>query len=118
MQVIVAARRFDVTDEVRGVVEARVAKLTRFEPRVSRAEVTLLEEKNRWEVELSVSVDRAGLLHAHGEATDLRTAVDRAVDKLERQLKKSRSRRRDHQGVPREEVVPREEEAPRGETAT
>lgn len=109
MQVIVSARHFDVTEELRGVVEARFGKLTRFEPRVSRAEVTLLEEKNRWEVEATVSVDRAGLLHAHGEATDFRTAVDRAVDKLERQLKRQRSRRRDHQALPREGLAIDEE---------
>lgn len=100
MQVIVSARHFEVTDELRGVVESRFGKLTRFEPRLSRAEVALLEEKNRCEVEARVSVDRAGILHARGEAPDFRTAVDRAVDRLERQLKKQRSRRRDHQAPP------------------
>lgn len=109
MQVIVSARHFEVTEELKRVVENRFAKLSRFEPRVSRAEVTLLEEKNRFEVEATVSVDRAGLLHAHGEASDFRTAIDRAVDKLQRQLKKSRSRRRDHQAVPRAESALGEE---------
>lgn len=108
MQVIVSARHFDVTDELREVVESRFAKLVRYEPRVSRAEVTLLEEKNRCEVEASVSVDGGGPMHAHGEAEDFRTAVDRAVERLERQLKRHRSRRRDHQAVPREEMLPEE----------
>lgn len=103
MQVIVSGRHFDVSDELRGVVESRFGKLTRFEPRISRAEVALLEEKNRCEVEATVSVDGAGLLHARAEAPDFRTAVDRTVDRLERQLKKNHSRRRDHQAVPRDE---------------
>lgn len=104
MQVIVSARHFDLTSELRDVVDTRFRKLARFEPLVSRAEVTLVGEKNRCEVEATVSVDRAGLLHAHGEAPDFRTAVDRAVDRLERQLKRHHSRRRDHQAVPRDEM--------------
>lgn len=109
MQVILSARHFDVSDELRGIVESRFAKLARFEPLVSRVEVALLEEKNRCEVEATVSVDRAGLLHARAEAPDFRTAVDRTVDRLERQLKRHHSRRRDHQALPGDQRVLREE---------
>lgn len=105
MQVIVSARRFDVTDELRRVVEGRFAKLSRFEPLVSRVEVVLLDEKNRCEVEARVSVDRGGILHARGEASDFRTALDRTVERLERQLRKHHSRRRDHQASPRSEIT-------------
>lgn len=112
MQVIVSARHCEVTEQLREVVETQFRRLDRFEPRVSRAEVRLLEEKNRWEVEATVSVERAGLVYASAHAPDFRTAVDRAVDKLSRQLRKVRSRRKDHQATPRDQIVPVDEPGP------
>ncbi|MFQ5678629.1 MAG: ribosome hibernation-promoting factor, HPF/YfiA family [Gemmatimonadota bacterium] len=109
MQVIVSGRRFEVTNPLRQVVEERVRRLERFEPRLTRAEVTLLDGKNRCEVEARVSVAREGLMHARAEATDFRTAVDRAVDKLGRQLRRLHARRRSHRGVPKEARLPGEE---------
>jgi ribosomal subunit interface protein len=105
MQVIVSARHTDVTDRLRKLVEDRFERLDRFEPRVLRAEVTLLEEKNRCEVEAQVSVAGSASIHAHGEARDFRTAVDRVVDRLSRQLRKNHARRRDHQGPPKDTVI-------------
>lgn len=112
MQVIISARHFDVSDRLRSLVEERFSRLSRFEPRVSRVEVALLEEKNRCEVDAQVSVDGSGPVHAHGEAPDFRTAVDQVVDRLGRQLRKSHSRRRDHQARPKDIAVPGEEPGP------
>ena len=106
MQVIISARHFEVTDRLRQLVEERFSRLERFEPRVSRVEVALLDEKNRREVDAQVSVDGSAPLHAHAEAPDFRTAVDQAVDKLGRQLRKNRSRRRDHQAQPKDIPAP------------
>lgn len=102
MQVIVSARQFEPHDGLRRLVEERLQRLERFEPRVSRAEVTLLEEKNHCEAEALLSVDRSTPIHARARARDFRTATDRLVDKLSRQLRKHHSRRRDHQAVPRD----------------
>lgn len=98
MQIIIAARHFDVSDALRQHVEQEFGSLDKFEPRISRVEITLLQEKNRREVEVLASVDQAGTLHAEAEAGDFRTAIDRARDRLVRQLKKQRSRHRNHQG--------------------
>jgi ribosomal subunit interface protein len=43
MQVIISARHFDVSDALRGLVEERFSRLDRFEERIGRVEVTLLE---------------------------------------------------------------------------
>jgi ribosomal subunit interface protein len=58
--------------------------------------VTLKEEKNRCEVEANLSVRRRAAIHAGAEGPEFRTAVDRLYEKLSRQLKKSRSRGREH----------------------
>lgn len=98
MQVIIATRHCDVSDALRRHVEEEFGSLDKFEPRISRVEVTLLEEKDRRDVEVLASVDGAGKLHAEAQAGDFRSAIDRARDRLTRQLKKQRSRDRDHQG--------------------
>ncbi len=111
MQVIIAARQFELRDGLRELVEDRLERLERFEPRVTRAEVTLLEEKNHCEVEALLKVDRVAPIHARARARDFRTALDRLVDKLSRQLRRHRSRRRDHQGAPKDVPLSPEEGA-------
>lgn len=110
MQVIISARHFDVSDALRGLVEERFSRLDRFEERIGRVEVTLLEEKNRYEVEGDLSIDGRGGVHAHAEAADFRTALDKVVAKLSRQLKKNRSRYKDHNAVNKDRlIIPTEE---------
>lgn len=98
MQLIVSARHFDLSDALRQHVHEEFGSLDKYESRVSRVEVTLLEEKNRRDVEVLCSVDGSGNVHAEAQAGDFRTAVDQARDRLVRQLKKIRSQHRDHQG--------------------
>ncbi len=110
MQVIISARHFDVSDARRRLVEERFSRLDRFEERIGRVEVTLLEEKNRYEVEGDLSIDGRGSVHAHAEAADFRTALDKVVAKLARQLKKSRSQYTNHSGVNKDRlIIPTEE---------
>lgn len=110
MQVIISARHFDVSDALRGLVEERFSRLDRFEERIGRVEVTLLEEKNRYEVEGDLTIDGRGSVHAHAEAADFRTALDKVVAKLARQLKKSRSRYKNHNAVNKDRlIIPTEE---------
>lgn len=105
MQIVVATRNGELSERQREMVREQFARLSRFESRVSRIEVTLSEQKNRWEVEALASIDRAEPVHAHAEHGDVRGAVDRAVDRMGRQLRKLRSRHVDHQGPSRGSTV-------------
>lgn len=96
MQIIISTRHAEVTTALREHVEEQLERLVRFDDRVSRIEVTLTEEKKRCIAEANLSVDREAPIHGSAEAADLRSAVDRLSDKLSRQLKKRRSRRREH----------------------
>jgi ribosomal subunit interface protein len=100
MQLIISTRHTEVSDGIRSFVEEQFSRLDRFERRITRVEVTLLEEKNRKEVEARLSIARAGQIHAHAESADFRSAVDSVIAKLTRQLKRQRSRAKDHK--PRE----------------
>lgn len=98
MKIIVAARHFDLTPNLKSHVREKFGDLDKYDPRVRKVEVTLTEEKNRRDVEVLASVDRAGQVHAEAEDGDFRTAIDTARSRLVRQLKRKRSRDRDHQG--------------------
>ena len=110
MQLIVSGRNIEVTDDLRARIEAQFERLERYEPRASRAEITLWEEKNRFVAEAVLSIDRRPPVHGVAEAEDFRTSLDRLHDKLARQLKRERSRRRDHRAPPLE-AIPLEETA-------
>lgn len=102
MQLIISGRNTEVTDDLRVRIEEQFERLERYEPRASRAEITLWEEKNRCVAEAVLSIDRRPPIHAEAAAEAFRTALDRLHDKLARQLKKERSRRRDHRAPPLE----------------
>ncbi len=101
MKMIISARHTQISETTRRAIEEQFARLQRFDPRIKRAEVVLLEEKNRCEVEARLSIARAGIIHGHAEAADFRSAVDSVVAKLSRQLKRQRSRARDHKAQAR-----------------
>lgn len=100
MQIVISTRHGEISDDERATAEEQCAGLTRYESRLSRVELTLTDEKNRWEGEALASVDRADPVHARAEGGDPRTVVDRLVDRMARQLKKLRERHTDHQAPP------------------
>lgn len=104
MQLIISGRNTAVTDDLRARIEEQFERLERYEPRASRAEITLWEEKNRCVAEAVLSIDRRPPVHGEAAAEAFRTALDRLHDKLARQLKKERSRRRDHRAPPLEAI--------------
>lgn len=104
MQMIITGRHCQVGQELRDVFEERFQHLKRFEPRVSRAEVTVTAVKNGFEAEALLSVDRADRVHARAEADEMRTAVDRVVDKLSVQLRRAHDRKREHRAPPMDEL--------------
>ncbi|MGH7540657.1 MAG: ribosome hibernation-promoting factor, HPF/YfiA family [Gemmatimonadota bacterium] len=97
MHVILSARHCEIGDELRDLIQRRLDHLERFEPRASRAEVTVTAERLRYAAEALVSVDGDERIHGRADADDVRTAVDRLCEKLRRQLRKRHGRRRDHQ---------------------
>lgn len=109
MQLIISGRNTEVSEEIREQIEAQFEKLGRYEPRASRAEVTLWEEHQNFLVEAVVSIDRRPRLHGEADGDAFRTALDRLHDKLARQLKKSHAKRRDHRAPPLETLLPQDD---------
>lgn len=106
MDVRITARHCSITDSTRALTDARVSRLTRFEPRVAAADVLFSDDGgSRRHVEMRVSVPGAAVIQAHGEADSFRAALDRAADRLERQLRRRHSRRRSHRAIPTSEAL-------------
>lgn len=107
MQLIISGRNIDIDDALRSHIEEQFERLSRYEPRASRAEITVRQEKNRCVSEAVVTIDRRPPIHGQASADGCRTAIDQLQDKLARQLKKERGRRRDHR-APKLESLPDE----------
>ena len=104
MQTIVTGRHCQVDPDLREAFEERFERLRRFEPRVSRAEVTVTAVKHGFEAEALLSIDRADRMHAKAEAPEMRTALDRVVEKLAVQLRRAHDRHHSHRAPPMDEI--------------
>lgn len=115
MQVIITARHCDLPDDIRSLIERQFENLTRYESRATRAEVAVTGGKNVFEAEAVVSVDGSDRVHGRAEAGEMRSAVDRLVEKLSVQLRRRHKRRREHRAPPMDELFGAPSEAPRSE---
>jgi ribosomal subunit interface protein len=109
MRVMIAARRCEVPQSVLSRAEEQLGKLSRYEPRLSGAEVVFEMEKRLKRVEAVLKVDRDEPVVAGGEGDEFRDALDQMVDRLSRMLKKRRSQRKAHHGPSLSESVTLEE---------
>lgn len=97
MEVSFTARHGSIPDSVRRHTEERLQRLTRFERRPSHAHIYYDGDGARRRAEAIITVAGGGSFIAAGEASTLRAAVDIALERAERQLKRERERYREHQ---------------------
>ncbi len=103
MRVQIAARHCEVPEAVRDRTEEQLGKLSRYEPRLSGAEVVFEVEKHLKKVDAILKVDREEPLVASGEGMEFREAVDQMVDRLSRMLRRRRKQKKDyHRSSPTE----------------
>lgn len=105
MNVIVSARHCAPPETIRGLATARMERLLRYEPRLAEAEVALDMEHGRPSVEARLSVRGAGVVVANAEGETFEAALGRTADRLGRQLRRRRGRRRDHRAASLGEVA-------------
>ncbi len=96
MRIQIAARRCEIPDTVRARAEEQLEKLSKYDPRLSGAEVTFEMEKHLKKVEAVLRVERDEPVVAGGEGQEFREALDLMVDRLAKILRRRRSLRTDH----------------------
>lgn len=108
MEVRITSRHTDLSDPLRERAEELISKLTKYEPRLSAAEVVFIEEKRSVRVEGLLHIDRKDPVVATGEAEEFRSALDQLVARLTTQLRRKHSRVVDHQAPKLSEALAEE----------
>ena len=106
MRIQIAARHCEVPESVRSRTEEQLGKLSRYDPRLSGAEVVFEVEKHLKKVDAILKVEREEPVVAGGEGTEFREAVDQMVDRLSRMLRRRRKLRKDRQHTGAPEIPP------------
>jgi putative sigma-54 modulation protein len=96
MKIIYSGKTKDFTPELEDKVSAKLNKLSKFVERRGEREVLLTHQTERHlhRIKLSMNFYDHGLV-GEGADTDLPTAVNHAIEKLEKQLLEARTRWRD-----------------------
>jgi putative sigma-54 modulation protein len=99
MQLQVKGKNLEVSPSIRAYAEEKLGKLSKRLPDLTHVEVELSTEKNpaiaaRNIAEATVWT-KGPTLRAVGSAVDMKAAIDEVVEKLERQVKRYREKRRE-----------------------
>ena len=95
MQINLTGRHIDITPALRSFIRGKFARLKRHFDHMTNIHVILTVEKDRQKAEATIHVNR-GNLFANVEHDDMYAAIDRLIDKLDRQLIKHKEKLTDH----------------------
>jgi putative sigma-54 modulation protein len=98
MELTFTGRDLQVTDEIRRTAEHKLTRLERMEPRTVRVDLEFIGEHHPRpdglkRIEAAVFIPRK-TFRAHAEADDVPSALDRVIEKLERQIRDHHGKRR------------------------
>src|SRR5262245_5659676 len=113
MRLQVKGRNLEVSEQIRKYAEDKLGKLDRLVADPTRVELELLVEKNPSITDNQVAEatvwTKGPVLRARESSTDIKASIDQLVDKLERQVKRYREKRRE---APRRHPPPPAEAPP------
>ena len=95
MKIIISGRNIDLTDAIKERVNNKLGKLDKFFTSETTATVTLKKENEKDVAEINIPV-KGNLLRVSEKQDNLFSAIDTASDKLERQIRKYRTKIRDN----------------------
>lgn len=91
MKIIITGRKIDISTGMRGYTEKKLAKLDKFFGEAAEVQVTLSVEKDRQTAELTIYY--GGFVYrAENTTEDMYASIDTAVDLIERQIRKNKTR--------------------------
>lgn len=120
MQTSVTFKNLDSSDTLKSYVEEKLDRFDRLLDNPAEANVVLSVEKFRHMAEINIIGDRLSI-NGKEETIDMYSAIDMVLDKLEKQIKKSKQKIRErrnnakarNRGIPEEEIQLPEEELER-----
>lgn len=92
MRITMNGKNFTVTEDLKSRIEKKLGKMDRYFRQEVDATVRLTQEKNlRYIAEITITVGGM-MLRAEETSDDMIKSADRAVDKIERQIRRHRTR--------------------------
>ena len=95
MQIELTGHHIEVTDSLRNYVNEKISRLERHFDKVSNTHVILTVEGMRQKAEATVHMSGHDIYADHTEE-DMYAAIDKLVDKLDRQVKKHKEKITNH----------------------
>jgi putative sigma-54 modulation protein len=91
MQKSISFINLDSSDALKSYAYEKLDRFDKFLENPARANVVLTVEKFRHIAEISISAD-GFMINAHEETSDMYSAIDRALDKLDKQIRKNKKK--------------------------
>lgn len=91
MRFIITGKNIELTKGLKEATQTKLSKLEKYFSRTNEAYVTLVVEKKRHIIEVTIPV-KGSVIRAEEEAENMYTAIDLVVDVLERQLLKHKTK--------------------------
>jgi putative sigma-54 modulation protein len=119
MQTNITGRHVDITDPLREHIEKKLGKLDPYSDHLFDARIVLSVEKYRQVAEITISARNNIRCHSREATDDMYVSIDKAMEKIERQLRKhttkKRKTKRRKDTEPRPQPDDSEEEVPEPE---
>jgi len=97
MQTSVTFKNLDSSDNLRSYVQNKLNRFDKYLYNPAEAKVVLSVEKFRHIAEINIIGDRLNIVGKE-ETEDMYSAIDKVLDKLEKQIKKNKQKSRKHRG--------------------
>jgi putative sigma-54 modulation protein len=91
MRITITGRHFELSEALKSHVEEKLSKFDRFSVRIPEVHVKLDVEKYRHIAEVILHVNHS-VLTSKEESQDMYVSVDGAIDKMERMLRRYKTR--------------------------
>jgi putative sigma-54 modulation protein len=91
MKITVVGRHMSVADDLQALAEKKLAKLDKYFSSEGKATVTFSRKRNRENIEITISAANT-LFRCETDDTTFRNALDRAVETIDRQIRKNKTK--------------------------
>ena len=112
MNIRVTGRTDDITPGMKQKAQEKVTKLLRFYDRITWVDVVLGGDKDRRVAEVTAGLNRGNTIVGKAKSGDVYAAIDLAVDKIARQLRKHKEKLKNHRPRRSEPSPEQEPESP------
>lgn len=99
MQVNITGRHTEITDALRDYAEGKIRKMERYGSKANEANIILSVEKYRHIAEISLNLN-GFIITAKEETEEMYSSIDKALDKIERQVRRYKEKLTDHKVSP------------------